>query len=177
VILFYGVLNGLIWLPMASVTRERTEQTLAFIISLPVTIREYTAAKIISQVLVFLIPWLVLGTSALVLIVTNESVSNDYIPLTLVVLTQLFTLFCLILAVALVSESPGFTQTVGVIANVVFWFSFSFIGVAPGFGVEKDPAAAWNSTLSYMLTGQLVLIPVLLILTFWLQSRKKDFLC
>jgi hypothetical protein len=176
VVLFYGVLNALIWLPVTGVVRERTEQTLAFVMSLPVTIREYTAAKILSQLIVFLVPWFVLGSSAILFIASSDAIPNGYIPLTLIVLTQLLALFCVVLCVSLVGESPILAQSVGIASNLVFWLSFGFIGVAPGFGLDQDPEAVWNSPVSHMLAGQLALVPVLLGLTFWLQSRKTDFL-
>jgi ABC-type Na+ efflux pump permease subunit len=176
VVLFYCVLNALIWVPVLSVVLERRDQTLPFLISLPMTIKEYTAGKIASSLILFLVPWTVLTLAAIGFIGTSDYMSNSYIPLTLIIQTQLFALFCLVLGVALVSESGGITQGVGVFGNLIYWFSFGFIGVAPGFGINQDPAAVWNSPVSYMLPGQIVLIPVLLGLTFRLQSYKRDFL-
>src|SRR5580704_12324357 len=36
---------------------ERKNQTLAFVMSLPVSTREYTSAKILGNLLIFLVPW------------------------------------------------------------------------------------------------------------------------
>ena len=42
---------------MATVVEERTDQTLPFVMSLPISAAEYTTAKILANLLIFLIPW------------------------------------------------------------------------------------------------------------------------
>jgi ABC-2 type transport system permease protein len=175
-VLFFGVLNGLMWLPMATVTSERTEQTLAFLISLPITVKEYTAAKLIASVALFLLPWTILSVAAITFHLASDALPNAYLPLLAIVLTQLLTLFCLMLCVALISESAAVTSMIGIVANVVFWFSFAFIGVVPGMGLVQDPVEVWNSPVSWMLPAQLAAVPLLLAATYYFQSRKTDFI-
>jgi hypothetical protein len=174
-IMFYAVFNFMFWTPLATIGTERSEQTLAFLVSLPISIKEYTAAKMIASTAIFLAGWLLLTAGAIGLNLVDDAISNAYIPLTLIVLVQAFVLFCLFMAVTLVSESSGWTMAVGVVGNVVFWLSFGFIGVTPNTGVIQDPVAAW-SQVSWMLYAQLVAIPVILGLTVFFQSRKTDFL-
>lgn len=174
-VLFYGVLNGLMWMPLTTVTSERTEQTLAFLMSLPITVKEYTAAKVASSLLMFLLPWLLLGLGAIALTLANDAVPNAYVPLVAILLTQLLMWFCVMLSVALLSESGGLTSAAGLVGNIVFWFSFAFIGVVPGMGLVQDPVAVWNSRVFWMLPAQLAAVPVILGFTFFLQARKTDF--
>lgn len=176
VVLFFGVLNALMWLPMTTVAAERTAQNLALVMSLPITIHEYTAAKIVSSLSLFVVPWIVLGVSVIGYTLANDALSDAYIPITLVLLSQLLTLFCLMLGVALVSESSGAAPVIGVVCNVLFWFSLAFLGVVPGMGLVQDPELVWRTTARWMLYGQLAAVPVLLVATFVLQSRKKDFI-
>jgi hypothetical protein len=173
--MFYAVFNFMFWTPLATIGTERSEQTLAFLVSLPISIKEYTAAKMFASTTIFLAGWLLLTAGAIGLNLVDDAISNAYIPLTLIVLVQAFVLFCLFMAVTLVSESSGWTMAVGVVGNVVFWLSFGFIGVTPNTGVIQDPVAAW-SQVSWMLYAQLVAIPVILGLTVFFQSRKTDFL-
>ena len=176
IVLFYGVLNGLIWLPVPNIVMERTTQTLSFLMSLPITIREYSAAKLLANLIVFLVPWALLGAAVIALVASNDAFPNAYIPLIATLFVELLALYAIVLGVALVSESAPITQAVGILGNIVYWFSWSFIGVAPGFGLNQDPAAVWNSPLFLMLPGCLVSVPLVLGLTVYLQSRKKDFI-
>src|ERR1035441_961046 len=43
---------------VSTIVRERKEQTLPFVMSLPISYREYTASKIWGNLLIFLVPWL-----------------------------------------------------------------------------------------------------------------------
>src|SRR6476469_7388795 len=51
---------------MVTVVVERTEHTLPFVMTLPLSLKEYTTAKIVANLLIFLIPWtaITLGTFA-----------------------------------------------------------------------------------------------------------------
>ena len=173
-IMFFLVFNLMAWTPLATIGTERSEQTLAFLMSLPISIREYTAAKIVASVAIFSAGWLLLTGSAIGINLLDDAMPDAYIPLTLIVLVQAFVLFCLFMAVTLVAESQGWTMVVGIIGNIVFWLSFGLLGVMPKTGVG-DPSAVWDSA-SWMLYAQLVAIPVILGLTFFFQSRKTDFL-
>lgn len=173
-LLLFIVFNFMFWLPVATVLSERTEQTLAFLVSLPVTIKEYSAAKIVANVGIFLVPWLLLSGGLLGLILATDTVPNAYALVAIIVLLQALVLNCVMMAVALVSESPAATMATGVIGNIVFWFSFGLIGVAPGTGMG-DPVAAWDK-LWWMLPAEAAAIPVILGLAIYLQSRKTDFI-
>lgn len=174
-IMFYAVFNFMFWTPIATIGTERSEQTLAFIVSLPITIKEYTAAKMISSLMIFSGGWLLLTGGAVGINLLDDGIPDAYIPLMLVVLVQAFVLFCLFMAVNLVTESGGWAMMVGVVGNVVFWLSFGLIGVSPNTGTIQDPSATW-AAVSWMLPAQLIAIPVILGLTFFFQSRKTDFL-
>ena len=174
-IMFFLVFNLMAWTPLATIGSERSEQTLAFLVSLPISIKEYTAAKIIASVVIFSAGWLLLTAGAIGMNLLDPSIPNAYIPLTLIVLVQAFVLFCLFLAVTLVVESAVWTMVVGIVGNIIFWLSFALIGVTPNMGVLGDASAAWDA-VSWMMYAQIAAIPVILGLTFALQSRKTDFL-
>jgi ABC-2 type transport system permease protein len=56
-------------LATSTIVQERKDQTLPFVMSLPISYREYTASKILGNLLIFLVPrlTLVLGSFALIL--------------------------------------------------------------------------------------------------------------
>jgi ABC-type transport system involved in multi-copper enzyme maturation permease subunit len=93
-----------ILLPMQTVVNERKQHNLAFVMSLPISPMEYTAAKVVGNLSAFLVVWAaiaigVLGTLA------RTGVFGGLIPFGLVVALAPFVVFCLLLSVAIVVES------------------------------------------------------------------------
>jgi hypothetical protein len=54
-------------LAVTTMVNERKEQTLPFVMSLPISYREYTSAKLLGTLLIFMLPWLTLVMAVLVL--------------------------------------------------------------------------------------------------------------
>jgi ABC-2 type transport system permease protein len=98
-----------IHLAMATVVTERTEQTLPFIMSLPISPREYTTAKILANVVIFMIPWLTLVIGTIAVIAGRSAVPDGLIPFSTVILTEIFAAYMIVLSVAIVSESTAWT--------------------------------------------------------------------
>ncbi|MEP6473109.1 MAG: hypothetical protein ABJC74_05270, partial [Gemmatimonadota bacterium] len=96
-------------LAMVTVVVERTEHTLPFVMSLPISPAEYTAAKILANVLIFLVPWAALFSGAIAIISILVDVPDGLIPFVTVVLLEIFAAYCIVLAVAVVSESQNWT--------------------------------------------------------------------
>ncbi len=164
-------------LVFSSVVNERKEQTLPFVMSLPVTIRDYTVAKMVFNLGAYLTAWLILMLSTLLVFYTYDHLTNGLIPIAVIVLLQLLLSFLLVFGVALVSGSEKITIIVITLTNVsaslfMFWAG-SFDGIYPYLGGE---VAVWNSTsLGFILT-ELLLAVLIVTVTFYLQLHKKDIL-
>ena len=94
-------------LPGSAILNERKKQTLAFIMSLPVTSVQYSIAKMLSIRALFLVPWLTLLISAVVLVETRHLVPNGSIPTVLILAMLPLIGFCLVSSTTLVGESEG----------------------------------------------------------------------
>ena len=106
VISFYTALIVLgCTLPTSNVINERKKHTLPFLMSLPLSITQYTAAKLVSTVGIFLVAWLTLVISSVSFILARQSIPNGILPVTLILSALTLIGFCVIAAVALVSES------------------------------------------------------------------------
>ena len=93
-----------ILLPLQTVVNERKHHNLAFVMSLPISPMEYTAAKVVGNLSAFLVLWAaiaigVLGTLA------RTGIFGGIIPFGVVVALEPFVVFCLLLSVAIVMES------------------------------------------------------------------------
>jgi ABC-2 type transport system permease protein len=163
-------------LPQSTIVSERKNKTLAFVMSLPISSIEYTTAKIVGTVGMFMIPWLALVTGAVSLILGRKEMPNGLIPVTFILAAFPLVGFCLTTAVALVGESEGWSLIVGVACNISYTFAWILVAgnatIRSGFG---SPVAVWSPTVLTVLGCELAAITVILALTLYLQSRKRDF--
>lgn len=158
------------------VVNEKKDQTLAFMMSLPVTAQDYALAKLGANLALYLVPWLLLVLGMLLVIVSTP-VTNGVIPL--VVLVSLFILlsYCCYLATALLTYSEGYTVTVMIITNLLLnGFILWIIRMPAVHKTLEAPTASWNSTTLGLLVAGTVLVISVLALTAYLQKRKTSFL-
>ena len=177
-ILFVTVLIGLgIHLAMATVVNERKLKNLPFVMSLPISILEYTTAKVVANLLIFLVPWIALMVGSVAVISSRAALPNGMIPFAVVVIGELLAAYCLILGVALVSESEGWTIAAVVVCNLFFNFFLYWVSHLPAMEASmQDPTVVWGSTVIRLLLAELAVVVLVLGLTFFFQARKKDFL-
>jgi ABC-2 type transport system permease protein len=165
-----------IQLVMTSVVYERSEQTLAFVMSLPITARDYTAGKVIANLAIFSGAWSILTVSTVALIASRSAVPDGLIPLALVVLGQIFASYVLLLAVAIVSESMPWT--IGAIITGNLLMQAVLYGVANSPRVKptlETDTLTWPAPVPAVLLTQALLVAGLIAFTFAAQGRKKEF--
>ncbi|MBL4661402.1 MAG: hypothetical protein JKY19_13680 [Alcanivoracaceae bacterium] len=161
----------------SSVVNERKNQTLAFIMSLPLSFLDYTKAKIISNLSVFLVFWSILVTGILLIIYYSSHLPNGLIPISVIIMGELLVSYVLVLAVALIKESETWTIVVMGITNVgISLFMFLVAGLSDIGPYIEGPIALWNSTAISIVIVELILAISLIGIIFYLQSRKKDYL-
>jgi ABC-2 type transport system permease protein len=165
-----------IHLTMVTVINERTDHTLSFVMSLPISAREYTTAKILANLLIFLIPWTTMVVAAVALIASRTAVPDGMIPFVVIMLAEILVSSCLILAVALVTESQAWTVVAVVFGNLFFQAFLYYVAHIPSIAqaITTD-SLAWNGAEIALLLGEMAAIAGLIGLTFWLQARKTDF--
>jgi hypothetical protein len=109
-------------------------------------------------------------------IVGHPGIPNGLIPAVLILSMLTFVGFCLIAAVAMVSESEGWTIAATVGANSTYGFSWYLlvrnVAIREGMGAT---AAVWGPEVLTVLACEVAVLVAILGLTFYLQSRKRDF--
>ena len=164
-------------LPGSVILNERKKQTLAFIMSLPVTSVQYSIAKMLSIWGLFLVPWLTLLISALVLIETRHVVPQGAVPMVLILAMLPLIGFCLISSTTLVGESEGWLVAASIVVNSSYWLGWFLLARIPSLSANWNrPAAVWNSTEIIVLCSELGAIAFIVAVTLFLQSRKRDFI-
>lgn len=160
-----------------TVVEERRDKTLAFVMSLPVTAQGYTLAKVLTNVLLFGAVWLTLSAASFVVFVGDSGLPNGTIPFLTIILIGILVGFGICLAASLVSESLGWSIAAAGGANIgtqiFLWWVADLYGIR---SVINGSTAVWNQTALTVLGGQLTVVALLIVGTFWLQSRKTDFI-
>ena len=160
----------------ASILKERKGHNLAFLMSLPISVVEYTTAKILGALAMFMIPWLVLLGTGLSLVLGRRDIPHGIIPVMLILVTAPLVGFCLMIAIGLVGESEGSVIAGTIAVNV--GYSFCWVLIVSNAELRdglSSPTPIWNPTVLAVLGSEFAAIAVILAITFYLQSRKKDF--
>lgn len=163
-------------LAVSTMVEERKNQTLAFVMSLPISYREYTAAKILGNLIIFLVLWLalVLGSLALLMLAPK---SHGLIPYAAIMATEILVSTCLIIAVALITESQGWTIGAIMVGNLALNGIGYWVAHIPSIAKGMEGSSIlWTPAASVLLLGEFSAIALLLGFTFSFQARKKDFL-
>ena len=163
-------------LAFVTTINERKEQTLAFIMSLPVSFREYTAAKILANLIIFLIPWMLL-TAGTLGVLCLPGAGHGLIPYTAIMAVEILVTTTLIVALGIITESQAWA-TVGICCsslgiNILGYVYAHLRGISHSMWGNQ---AHWTPTAWIVLLAELLTVPLLLGLTFFIQSRKTDFL-
>jgi hypothetical protein len=163
-------------MPVSTIITERKEQTLPFIMTLPISYREYTASKIWGNLLIFLVPWLTMVLGCIGLLLYDHK-TYGLIPYTAIMAAEILMTTCLILATAVITESQSWTIAAIMVGNLavngIGYLVAHIHGIALGMW---GSTIQWSSAASLVLLAEFTAIVLLLGLTFFVQSRKKDFL-
>jgi ABC-2 type transport system permease protein len=164
-------------LAIANIVNERKEQTLSFVMTLPISYVEYTLSKLLGTVLIFLIPWMLLVLGSFALFAIPHGVPRGLFPLAAIMATQILANTCLAITVALVTENQGWTVAAIMVGNIGINLIGYFVAHLPGIARGLEGAAVmWSPTASVALATEFAAIALMLCVTFFLQSRKRDFI-
>lgn len=176
-VLLFSVLLGMgIHMTIVTVVNERKEKTLPFIMSLPISVKEYTTAKLVANITLFFIPWAVLFIAGLFFLIQSPHFGDGLIPYVVATMISIFMGYVILVALSLVSESMAWT-IVGIVGcNLLLQVFIHMVPRLEGIGAHiAGPVAVWNQTAVMLAVGQVLVVIVTLILTYVFQARKKDF--
>ena len=164
-------------LAFTSSVTERKEQTLAFIMSLPISYRDYTTAKLLSNLLIFLIPWTAVSVASAAILLLAPGGTHGLFPFTAIMCVEILLNTCLISCVAIMTESQAWTTTALIVGNVaVNIVGYLVAHIRPIAASMTSSKIAWTSAATMCLLGELAIIALLFTLTYFVQSRKPDYL-
>lgn len=176
VLLITVVISVGIYLAFVTVIHERTRGMLPFVMSLPIRMREYTVAKLVSNGVLFLLPWAALSAGAAAVILVRDDVPNGLLPYAMLVLIHLLTGYVLTLAAALISGSEGWTIAVAGATNLAFQgFMYWARHLSDIAATIEGPVAVWTRSIRGLIAAELLAVVVILAITWAWQARRTDY--
>lgn len=161
---------------MATTVRERKDQTLAFVMSMPITPADYTLSKLAANMLLFFVPWTILLLACVKVIGSTPEIPDGLVPYSTILFGYLGASAVLILGVSVVSESMQLTIAAQICCNlgfqaIVYASSHDPVISATMYG----EAAVWSSPVLAYASAFLCVSLLIVLASLWLQSRKRSF--
>jgi ABC-2 type transport system permease protein len=154
---------------------EGNDQTRAFILSLPVSLLDYSVAKIAVVLTTFLIPWSTMFACSIVLTAALPWGHVGAIPMLVVVFLELLAAYTVQLVTAVISESVGWTVCVMVACNVFLNLFLMKLFQAPEIQeMSKSDVLRFSPLTIEIMCIELGLIVAALAMAVAVQTRKRD---
>jgi ABC-2 type transport system permease protein len=161
-------------LVMNGVVQERKDKVQLFILSLPVSTTQYTIAKVIANALAFTVPWTVLTTAAIAMIVVS-AMPDGLLPFWTVLLGYLLAYYFVLLAVGLATDSTGWHASTITIGNVSINLLIPLLLNLPSIGTQtSSPRAVWTADVVAMVVGEVLVGAGALALAIRLRAGRTD---
>lgn len=176
--LFIAMVMCAIMMPMLSIVNERKKQTLPFVMSLPVSPLQYTTAKLASNLGMFLVSWCLMLGGLLWLIFGRHVLPGGGVPSILIYSLLPVVGFAVITALAIIGESEGWAIAGNVFVNSTYWLWWYMLSTrVPELTNDwKSPVVIWRPAALRIISAEVALVLLLLGITYYLQSRKRDFI-
>jgi ABC-type transport system involved in multi-copper enzyme maturation permease subunit len=166
-----------VMLAMQGIANERKERALQFVLSLPVSPRDYIRIKLIALLLCFLVPWTVLAAGAVLLIKIMSNLPDGLLVFAVLLSVFLLANFSVVLCGALHTASEGAMSIVIIVTNMAITLFIFLVGALPALnGQLRAPAPDWNSTFWTVLAVEIAVLLITLSLPYFVASRRRDFI-
>ena len=155
---------------------EKKEQTVPFIMSLPVKPIEFSIAKIIANLSIFLVMWVAI-VAGFTFVTVFSPIPNGLLVFFWLISITLILNYVIVLAVAMISESEGWTIFAVVIVNLALNPVIMLLARNPEFHQYfPEERVVWTSTGYAVLGAQICLTLLILFMTVAHQARRRTFI-
>ena len=158
------------------VMAERKEQTQPFVMSLPVTPMDVFWGKLLANLVIFLVPFLLVSGGLLALVLTTPR-PDGAVPWVIVVALFMLAQFCLSLCMVIAVDSEGWNvfamlALMTLIGPFLYWVTWM-----PGIREHlQGDAIVWSPQVLALIGGELAVIGIGILIAAWVHARKASFL-
>ncbi|RYZ78734.1 MAG: hypothetical protein EOO68_39925 [Moraxellaceae bacterium] len=145
--------------------------------SLPVTVKEFTMAKLLVNIPVFTVFWLVITAVAFYFSFGFGVFPYGTIPFITMIFLGIYVAYVGILSAGLICQSYGITIIVMLgfeLGTPAYLWIVAFL--EPINHHVYDANMVWNSTAVGIVTTQIITAVALLVATWYIQTKKRDFI-
>lgn len=163
-----------IFIVMTGIVTERKERVSLFVLTFPASRLQFVVAKLAANAIAFVVPWAILSV-AVVAAITQSPIPNGFLPFWVAVLGFVLCYYCVLLGVALNTDSTGWHATAITVGNVSVNFFIMFLFSLPSvrqFG--GGDTAVWTADIVGLTVGEVVLGIVALAVAVFVHSRRRD---
>jgi ABC-2 type transport system permease protein len=154
---------------------ERKEQTLAFVMSLPVSPLDFTLAKMAGNLLTFGVPYLVLLIGTLVVILTTP-LPDGLVVFSVLLYGHILVAYCVSMMVAMQVESEGWNVFAMIACNLLINPLIMLLGQIDAIAKPASgETIVWSLPAVAILSAQWLLSLTALAFTLWWHGRKTAF--
>lgn len=154
---------------------ERKEQTLAFVMSLPVSPADYAMAKFLSNMVLFFVPWSLL-TLVTTLVILFTPLPDGLVAFTLLICVLIAVNHCICWSVTMATETEASFLMVMIGLNCLLNPALYLLARSPAIGGNNlNENFIWTGTATMVLVCEILAIVLLLAGTLYFRSRKKVF--
>lgn len=156
--------------------QERKEQTLPFIMSLPISPMDYIIAKMIANMTIFIVPWLLILVGIAVVFLTTP-IPDGLLPYSIILCLLMFVNYCVTWSFGTAIASEGSLIFVMVALNCLINPFMYVLGKTPEIAnYVKGAEMVWNNTAIGLIAAEVSIIVLALAAALYIQARKKVFL-
>lgn len=158
-----------------SLLAERKDQTLAFMMTLPITPLDFYLAKLLGNLVTFLVPFLIMSVGTIAVIAFTP-LPDGLVIFSMLVFGFVMLAYTVSLSVAMAVESEGW-NTFAMIGSMVLINPFiMLLGQIPEISAHvKTDDIVWSVPAVAILLAQLVGSIAVLVGTGWVHCRKQAF--
>ncbi len=154
---------------------ESGDMTRTFIMSLPVSLMDYSVAKIAVVLVTFLIPWLGMLASLAVIVFAVPEAKPGIFPFLVLLFLFMLSGFCLQLVTAVVTQSAGWTIVMVVLGNVLLNVFLKSVNENPVIAnLAKSETVTWPPIVLQIMALETVVILISIASALAFQLRRKD---
>ncbi|QNN47361.1 ABC-2 transporter permease [Thermomonas brevis] len=155
---------------------ERKEQTQPFVMSLPVTPMDVFWGKLLANLAIYLVPFLLVTGGMLALILGTPS-PDGAVPWVLLIALFVLVNFVVSLCVAIAVDSDGWNAfamlaLMTLIGPFIYWVTW-MDGIREHL---QGDVIVWSPQVLWLIGGELAVIGIAILAAGWVHARKTSFL-
>ena len=158
------------------VMAERKEQTQPFVMSLPVTPMDVFWGKLLANLTIYLVPFLLVTGGMLALILLTPS-PDGTVPWVMLIALFVLANFIVSLCVAIAVDSEGWNTfamlaLMTLIGPFIYWITW-MDGIREHL---KGDVIVWSPQVLGLIGGELAMMAIAILVAGWVHARKPSFL-